>query len=301
MRFRLQTWGLALTSSDIGTDKFYILYGPTNTGKSGEIAILQSLVGKSNFSTLQIDEIADRFQLPQLESYMANLPDDSGIVKASVGADLLGKLKGIISFKEFNVNPKNMPPRKAIIKWRPWFPTNHLPEIPVTSNELKSRALVLPFNVIVLPPGADKYDSKHSTFYANLIENNLSLIRSMAVGGLIDYTKSDLHLCWSRLVKEATDSWLSYLSKKYAGEQNYGQLGVGPIPSFIRAKKNILKKGSRKIHDIYGMYKRWCVSSFVGLSPMSREDFSERFSNYFVEDSSKNALKNRDKIYKLIK
>lgn len=290
-----------MTSSDIGTDTFYLLYGPTNTGKSGEIAILQSLVGKSNFSTLQIDEIADRFQLPQLESYMANLPDDSGIVKASVGADLLGKLKGIISFKEFNVNPKNMPPRKAIIKWRPWFPTNHLPEIPVTSNELKSRALVLPFNVTVLPPNTDKYDRKYSTFYVNLIGNNLSLIRSMAVGGLIDYTRSDLHLCWSRLVKEATDSWLSYLSKKYAGEQNYGQLGVGSIPSFIRAKKNILKKSSRNFANIYKMYQRWCVTPFVGLTPMTREDFGERFSSYFAEDSVKNNFKDKHKLYKLIK
>lgn len=76
------------------------------------------------------------------------------------------------------------------------------------------------------------------------------------MGGLIDYTRSGLNFCYSKFVKEATDSWLNYLSKKYAGQQTYVELGVGSIPSFIRAKKTILKKGSRQITDIYTMYQR---------------------------------------------
>ena len=106
VRFRLQTWGLILTSSTVGSDLVFIPYGPTNTGKTGEINILKFLVGKDNYAAIPLSGLADDFSLVSLETVMANLPDDSGITKETVGAKLLGNLKTMISFEPVTVNPK---------------------------------------------------------------------------------------------------------------------------------------------------------------------------------------------------
>lgn len=84
----------------------FILYGETNTGKSGEIAILRSLAGQGNYEALPLNALADEFSLVSLETVMANLPDDSGITKETTGSKLLGHLKTMISFGPVTVNPK---------------------------------------------------------------------------------------------------------------------------------------------------------------------------------------------------
>ena len=67
-----------------------------------------------------------------------------------------------------------------------WFPTNDLPEIPATSNELYSRVRVIPFNVEV----GNKHSDKEKDFYMKFIEKNGGLIKRMALGGLLDYLKN---------------------------------------------------------------------------------------------------------------
>ena len=186
MRLRLQTWGLLLTSSTVGTDLVFILYGETNTGKSGEIAILRSLAGQGNYEALPLNALADEFSLVSLETVMANLPDDSGITKETTGSKLLGHLKTMISFGPVTVNPKGKNWRKIVPRCRMWFPTNDLPEIPATSNELYSRVLVIPFDVHV----GTKREQKKQNFYETLIRENSLIIRRMALGGLLDYLES---------------------------------------------------------------------------------------------------------------
>ena len=211
-RFRLQTWGLALTSSSIGIGFIFLPYGPTNTGKSGEIMILRELLGDKNYTCIQLEELADYFQLPQLDGVMANLPDDMGNISPTLGRKLLGVLKKITSFNRIDLKPKRKPPYEAHLRCRFWFPTNCLPELPEKGDVLQSRIRVLPFNTRVM----EKNAPKNRFFYLNFLKENKKILRRMALGGFLDYVQSDQKLHSSKLVNDATREYLDYLEKKYS-------------------------------------------------------------------------------------
>ena len=76
---------------------------------------------------------------------------------------------------------------------------------------------------------------------------------------------------------------------------------MGTLQDFVKDKKILLKKGSRRLADIYVMYKRWCLSAFVNLAPMEQIEFQKLFFTYFREDLSKGVLSHSHKRYMLIK
>lgn len=178
-----------------------------------------------------------------------------------------------------------------------WFPTNDLPEIPATSNELYSRVLVIPFDVHV----GFKREQKKQNFYEKLIEENPIILRRMALGGLLDYLKNGDNLWESSKVRAATDKYLDSLLQKYAGGQNVKQWGVGTMQDFVKAKKQLLKKGCRRMADVYDVYKRWCLSTPINLAPMDKTQFEKLFFTYFKEDPLKEVLSHSHKRYMLIK
>ena len=79
------------------------------------------------------------------------------------------------------------------------------------------------------------------------------------------------------------------------------QWGVGTMQDFVKAKKELLKKGSRRMADIYDVYKRWCLSAAVNLAPMEQTQFQKLFFTYFREDFSKGAHSKSNKRYVLTK
>lgn len=78
------------------------------------------------------------------------------------------------------------------------------------------------------------------------------------------------------------------------------QWGVGTMQDFVKAKKERLKKGSRRFNNIYSTYRRWCNSTFVNLAPMDETDFQKIFPNYFKQDSGNLNLPESHRLYKLI-
>ena len=73
------------------------------------------------------------------------------------------------------------------------------------------------------------------------------------------------------------------------------------MQDFVKGKRTLLKKGSRRLPDIYVMYKRWCLSALVNLAPMEQTEFQKLFFTYFREDLSKGVLSHSHKRYVLIK
>lgn len=79
------------------------------------------------------------------------------------------------------------------------------------------------------------------------------------------------------------------------------QWGVGTMQDFVKAKKTLLKKGSRRMANIYDIYKRWCLSASVNLAPMEQTQFQKLFFSHFREDLSKGVLSKSNKLYSLLK
>ena len=79
------------------------------------------------------------------------------------------------------------------------------------------------------------------------------------------------------------------------------QWGVGTMQDFVKGKKELLKKSSRRMADIYDVYKRWCLSTPINLAPMDKKQFQKLFFTYFKEDLSRGVLSHSHKRYLLVK
>lgn len=123
-------------------EKFVMLLGHGANGKSVLLHIVQTLVGNSNTSAVQLSQLDNRFQRAYLQGKLANI-----ITEIPEGCEIPdAQLKAITSGERNTAEHKHKPPFDFYPFCTCWFGTNHMPYTKDFSDAIFRRALIITFN-----------------------------------------------------------------------------------------------------------------------------------------------------------
>lgn len=218
--------------------KAFFLIGEKANGKSTFIKLIQTLLGRENYSTFDLSDIGDRFNKSSLLGKLANFGDD--IASDGIGKKQVSAIKSIISGGEISAEFKGKDAFSFIPYCTPMFGTNNIPYIAdKESGAVTRRLVIIPFNA--------KFDNS---------KKDISLIKKIttqsAMEFLIQLGIKGLHRALDN--KSFTESKeMSEVKKQWVKESN-------PIDLFIEetGDENIFNK--RK-NDIYLRYDSFCVEN----------------------------------------
>ena len=123
-------------------ERFMILLGDGNNGKSVLMNVLQALGGNENVAAVQPSELERTFQRATLEGKLINIVTE--VSKDTKFAD--GPIKAITSGERATVEHKNRDPFILRPYTTCWFAMNHLPKLSDDSKGIERRALIIKFD-----------------------------------------------------------------------------------------------------------------------------------------------------------
>lgn len=229
-------------------NKAFFLTGEKSNGKSTFLKVLKSVLGESNITALDLNELGNRFDTALLFGKLANIGDDidDGYIpntalfkKITDGGLIKGENKGETAF-EFN------PYCKLI------FSANDMPRMKDKTGAVKRRLVIIPFNA-TFEKGADGFD-------AHILDK---LTTADSIEYLIMLAVNSLN----RVLAEQGFT-KSVLSQKAADE--YEAMN-NPILGFIEdhGEKNIIYQPTK---DVFVAYQKYCSDN--GFMSGSKIGFS---------------------------
>lgn len=143
--------GLTLIPGDVSYQKFLILLGEGNNGKSTILAVWEALLGPENVSHVPLDRFGGEFRLVEMMDKLANIAGDMNHVDRIAE----GILKQLVTGDPIQANRKNramvtMTPSARLI-----FGANEFPTISDRSDGVWRRAIGMPFYVQLEPGQVD--------------------------------------------------------------------------------------------------------------------------------------------------
>ncbi|AZJ21550.1 DNA primase [Bacillus wiedmannii bv. thuringiensis] len=232
----------------------FILTGNGSNGKSSYLKIIRQLVGAENASSLDLNELDQRFKTAELFGKLANIGDDIGkgyIKESSV-------FKKLSTGETLNVERKGKDPFDFTNYAKLIFSANEMPRINDFTDGLGRRLQIVPFKAKFTPEDedydpfiTDKLLSDESMQYVLLLALN-SLKR------LLDEKK----FTKSKAVEEEL--------VKYQEENN-------PIISFVNNEDVELERSV--VGDVYLQYKVYCAEN--GFQSVSNVNFSKQVRQMF--------------------
>ncbi|MDF2612796.1 MAG: phage primase, family [Clostridia bacterium] len=142
---------ILLPRNELG--KCFILTGDGANGKSTLLKCLKRLIGRHNISSLGLGELGEKFKTAELYGKLLNLGDDIGngyIEDNSV-------FKKLVTGEALTVERKGADPFDFENYSKFIFAANDIPRINDTSNGLKRRLIIIPFNA-KFDKNKDKYN-----------------------------------------------------------------------------------------------------------------------------------------------
>lgn len=122
--------------------KGFILYGGGSNGKSTILNLLKKFIGADNCSTVELEQLGDRFKTAELENKLVNIGDDIN------RKDILdtGILKKLFTGESVTVERKGQNPFTLRSYAKLIFSCNEIPRIADKSQGMYSRLTFIPFN-----------------------------------------------------------------------------------------------------------------------------------------------------------
>lgn len=164
----------------LGNNKFskmVLFLGDGANGKSTILELLKAFIGSSNYSTLALDELGEKFRTAELENKMINIGDDidAGSIK------MTGVIKKLVTGEEITVERKNEHPFILRNKAKLIFSANKLPYIADKSYGMNRRLLIIPMNARFT-----EYDDDFDPFIEDKIKTpeSLSYLLNLALKGI---------------------------------------------------------------------------------------------------------------------
>lgn len=232
-----ELFGYILTSYT-EAEKMFILYGRPNTGKSTIIKVMESLLGKENYSNMSLNNVTEKFSIAHLHGKIANfdadLPEttlkETGTLKKLISGDRLkGEFKGIDAFFFKNI-------AKLV------FGTNYIPVFQNESSEAMLRRIeIVEFNQQVPVNSIDPF------LYEKLI-NERSAIFNWALTGLTRLIQNNFRFTSSINQKKYHEAFKMKNNSISYFIENYCKLGLSEM-----VPKTIL----------YQAYKEFCDDHFL--------------------------------------
>jgi putative DNA primase/helicase len=225
-------------------EKFFVLYGGGNTGKSTFGETLQSLLGEGNVSALPLERFGERFALAALIGKLANIVfDASEIDKAAEGT-----LKALVSGEPVTVEQKHCPVGTMRLTAKHIFSTNVLPRFRDTSDGLWRRLSLVSFER-VCP------EEKRDPALKAKLRTELPGIAHWTLQGLARLQQEGRFTSSKRSTKRATE---------YRRESN-------PVDLFIGTECQTAAGAAVGRQALYARYKEW--AAVHGHAPQSSTRF----------------------------
>lgn len=135
--------GLTLIPTELAFQKFLILCGKGNNGKSTILDVWAHVLGKDNVSHVPLDHFGSEFRLHEMMGKLANIAGDMNHINKVAE----GILKQLTTGDRVQVNRKYKPPLTICPTARLIFSTNALPPIYDRSEGTWRRMIVMPLQV----------------------------------------------------------------------------------------------------------------------------------------------------------
>ncbi|GAB6474450.1 hypothetical protein bcgnr5371_42080 [Bacillus cereus] len=232
----------------------FILTGDGSNGKSSYLKIIRNLIGSDNASSLDLNELDQRFKTAELFGKLANIGDDIGkgyIKESSI-------FKKLSTGETLNVERKGKDPFDFTNYSKLIFSANEMPRINDFSDGLGRRLQIVPFKAKFTPN-----DEDYDPFITDklLSDESMQYVLNLALKSLKrllvekKFTKS-----------KAVEAELI----KYQEENN-------PIISFVNNEDVELERAV--VGDVYLQYKVYCAES--GFQSVSNINFSKQVTQLF--------------------
>ncbi|MGN4756443.1 DNA primase family protein [Bacillus cereus group sp. MYBK227-2] len=235
----------------------FILTGDGSNGKSSYLKIIRKLIGSDNASSLDLNELDQRFKTAELFGKLANIGDDIGkgyIKESSI-------FKKLSTGETLNVERKGKDPFDFTNYAKLIFSANEMPRINDFSDGLGRRLQIVPFKA-KFTPNDDDYDP----FITDklLSDESMQYVLNLALKSL------------KRLLVEkkfTTSKAVEDELIKYQEENN-------PIISFVNNEDVELERAV--VGDVYLQYKVYCVEN--GFQCVSNVNFSKQVKHLYKFD-----------------
>lgn len=253
--------------------KAFILTGDGSNGKSTLLAVVQSLLGDENISSLDLKELGDRFKTAEMVGKLANIGDDIGdefIANPAI-------FKKLVTGERVSVERKGSDPFEFNNYSKLIFSANDIPRIKDKTGAVLDRLVIVPFNA--------KFTVEKSGYKQN--------IRSDLVGhaDVMEYLIQIGIVGLKRILENQkfTDS------EKVQEELDDYRNRNNPILGFIReCEDEDFQIENEPTNKVYKRYQEYCLAN--SLQPMSNIEFSKqinRILNFKVVDKFFNKKKHR--------
>lgn len=235
----------------------FILTGDGSNGKSSYLKIIRKLIGSDNASSLDLNELDQRFKTAELFGKLANIGDDIGkgyIKESSI-------FKKLSTGETLNVERKGKDPFDFTNYAKLIFSANEMPRINDFSDGLGRRLQIVPFKAKFTPN-----DEDYDPFITDklLSDESMQYVLNLALKSL------------KRLLVEkkfTTSKAVEDELIKYQEENN-------PIISFVNNEDVELERAV--VGDVYLQYKVYCAEN--GFQSVSNVNFSKQVKHLYKFD-----------------
>ncbi|MCU4843749.1 phage/plasmid primase, P4 family [Bacillus cereus] len=235
----------------------FILTGDGSNGKSSYLKIIRKLIGSDNASSLDLNELDQRFKTAELFGKLANIGDDigKGFIKES------SIFKKLSTGETLNVERKGKDPFDFTNYAKLIFSANEMPRINDFSDGLGRRLQIVPFKAKFTPN-----DEDYDPFITDklLSDESMQYVLNLALKSL------------KRLLVEkkfTTSKAVEDELIKYQEENN-------PIISFVNNEDVELERAV--VGDVYLQYKVYCAEN--GFQSVSNVNFSKQVKHLYKFD-----------------
>nr|DAE70839.1 MAG TPA: dsDNA helicase [Caudoviricetes sp.] len=237
-------------SNTLGGGKAFILTGEGSNGKSTFIEVLQTVLGESNYSVLDLKNLDAKFSTIMLVGKLANLGDD---ISDEFNSDI-SVFKKIVTGNYITAQQKGQPEFQFKPFCKLLFSANNIPRIKDRTGAAQRRLLIIPFEAKFSKTDAD-YDN--TIIFKLKAQESIEYFIRIGIEGLkrvllnSDYTSS------TKVDKELEEYRISN----------------DPVLSFVE-EVGVDSIENEPTKDVFLHYSAYCVQN--GFKPLSNIVFSKQ-------------------------
>jgi len=231
----------------------FILTGEGSNGKSTILNCIKRLLGKQNYTSLDLRELEETFKPAELYNKLANIGDDISakyLENSSV-------FKKVVTGESFMVQRKYAQPFELECYATQIFCANELPQVHDKSDGFTRRIVILPFNAKFT-----KLDADYDPFVEDklMADEAMQYMLKLAIEGL------------KRVI--------------YNRQFTKSDKGEGEKADYMKLNNNILEWfesepsiENESVNDVYLAYQVWCTQN--GCMPVKKLNFSKEIKKEF--------------------
>ena len=235
----------------------FILTGEGSNGKSTILNCIKRLIGKGNYTSLDLRELEETFKPAELYNKLVNIGDD---ISAKY-MDNSSVFKKVVTGESFIVQRKYAQPFELECYATQIFCANEIPQVHDKSDGFTRRIVIVPFNARFTKADAD---------YDPFIEDKLMTPEALQY-----------------MLKIAIDGLRRVIINKGFSKSREGDLEKA---EYMKLNNNIIEWvesephiQNESINDVYLQYQVWCVQS--GCNAVKKLNFSKELKKKYGYES----------------